>query len=72
MKLYLKDSFFSLFFKLQLGLDIMELVCNCQLKYINGKFYTDFSFCQCFPLASKHFSLSLCTNQEELYTLGSL
>lgn len=38
----------------------MELVSNRRLKYINGQFYTDFSFCQCFPSASEHFSLSLC------------
>lgn len=72
MKLYLKRVGFSLFFKLQLGLDFMELVSNCQLKYINGQFYTNFSFCQCFSSASEYFSVSLGTNQEESDPLSCL
>lgn len=49
----------------------MELVSNRQLKYINGQFYTTFSFSQCFPSASEHFSLSLCKNQEKLDLLST-
>lgn len=67
-----KRFFLSLFFNLQLGLDLMEVFSNCQFKYINGQFPSNFSFCQCFPSASGYFSLSLVTNQEELGPLSSL
>lgn len=42
MKLCLRVSFFLLF-QSCLGVDLMELVSNRQLKYINGPLYTNFS-----------------------------
>lgn len=47
--LSLRGVLFFLFFNLQLGLDLVEVVSNCQFKYINGQFSSNFSFCQCFP-----------------------
>lgn len=53
--------FFFLLFNLQLGLDLVQVVSNCQFKYINGQFSSNFSFCQCLPSASGCFSLALVT-----------
>lgn len=46
----------------------MEIVSNCQLKYINGQFYINFSFCQCFPSAPEYFSLSLCREESVFFS----